>query len=68
MRLTGTPTCSASVDDSSLAKIFTHITHLAVVPQVLYVVLNSLVLLHAYTLVKHLHPQLIPPRRLHIVS
>jgi hypothetical protein len=67
MRLTSTRTCSASVDDSSFAKIFTHIAHIAVVPQVLYV-LNSLVLLYAYTLVKHPHRQLIPPRRLHIVS
>ena len=67
MRLTSTPTGSAGVDDSSFAKIFTHIAHIAVVPQVLYV-LNNLVLLYAYTLVKHLHPLLIPPRRLHIVS
>lgn len=67
MRLTSIPTCSAGVDDSSFAKIFTHIAHLTVVPQVLYV-LNSLVLLYAYTLVKRPHPQLIPQRRLHIVS
>lgn len=58
---------SAGVNDSSFAKIFTYLAHFTIVPQILYV-LNSFVLLYAHTLAKHPHPQLIPRRRLHIVS